>query len=75
MRSERKVRFHRINELETNPEWNRAAVLKTADFTNTIAEIDLEPICAIVLLITGTPRRKFSVLQVNLNFNTEFNSE
>jgi hypothetical protein len=46
MRSERKVRFHRINELETNPEWNRAAVLKTADFTNAIAEIDLEPICA-----------------------------
>ena len=46
MRSERKVRFHRINELETNPEWNRAAVLKTAGFTNTIAEIDLEPICA-----------------------------
>ena len=46
MRSERKVRFHRINELETNQEWNRAAVLKTAGFTNTIAEIDLEPICA-----------------------------
>jgi len=34
------------NELETNPEWNRAAVLKTADFTNTILEIDLEPSCA-----------------------------
>ena len=29
-----------------NPEWNRAAVLKTAGFTNTIAEIDLEPFCA-----------------------------
>jgi hypothetical protein len=35
-----------MSELETNPEWNRGAVLKTADFTNTIAEIDLEPICA-----------------------------
>jgi len=45
-RSERKFRFHGINELETNPEWNRAAVLKTEDFTNTIAEIDLEPVCA-----------------------------
>jgi hypothetical protein len=29
-----------------NPEWNRAAFLKTADFTDTIGEIDLEPICA-----------------------------
>jgi hypothetical protein len=29
-----------------NPEWNRAAVLKTADFTYTIAEIDLKPVFA-----------------------------
>ena len=45
-RSERKFRFHGIHELETNPEWHRAAVLKTADFSYTIAEIYLRPIFA-----------------------------
>jgi hypothetical protein len=32
--------------ISSSSEWNRAAVLKTADFTYTIGEIDLEPICS-----------------------------
>ena len=44
--SEREVRFRRISELETNLEWNRGAVFKTADFTCKIGEIGLGPINA-----------------------------
>ena len=39
-------KIQRNTELETGPEWNRAALLETADFTYRIGEIDLEPICA-----------------------------
>ena len=52
--------------------------VQTAGFTNTITEIDLEPVCAYCFSnyrLPGPQRSIFSEFQVNLNFNAEFNSE